>query len=74
MPELRKCAMCKEPVLWINDVPVDPEPSCDGNIAIIDGSHYLKPIGELRGQIYDGQYHTQHAATCRVLHPPKGKK
>lgn len=72
MPQLRKCAMCKEPVLWIRSAVLDLEPTCDGNVAVIDGHYYLKTdLGETLGRIYDGQYHTHHAATCRVLHPSK---
>lgn len=78
MPELRKCAMCSEPVLWVSSLyplPLDSEPTCDGTMAVIDGAVVNKQVlGETLCRIYDGQFHTQHAATCRVLHPPKGKK
>lgn len=78
MSELRKCKMCSEPVLWVSSlypIPLDADPTCDGTMAVIDGAVIAKAVlGETLSCIYDGQYHTQHAATCRVLHPAKAKK
>lgn len=39
---LRTCPDCRQPIIWVQTtrlymVPIDPEPSDDGNMAITDG-------------------------------------
>lgn len=59
------CRSCGAPMLWVRTpagrpMPLDPEPSEDGNVEIVDGLavvHHQPPLDH-------GDLYTPHFATC----------
>lgn len=71
--DIEACRSCTAPIIWAvtvngRDMPVDAEPSPDGDIRLADRSHlHRKPLAEVLSvtqQFGLGNLRTSHFATC----------
>jgi hypothetical protein len=66
---MSKCTSCSAPILWavtINDkfMPVDAEPSPDGNVELIEEGRIRRAIVHTQPLLAPISLHKPHWATC----------